>query len=342
MSKKILVFATSFLDELLTHPKEEGQAKRILNKLADTSNGEIEIEYKIDRNPTRPLLAEELKNVTAVIADLEVYDRALLEKVGLKNGGDLGLISRYGIGFSSIDLQAATDFGVMVTNAPGCNALPTAEWAQAMLMAVAGRGILQYRTASIGMPKDGPSRLDVSGKTLGVIGTGTIGRNVIKLLRGYDMKVLAYDLYPDENWAKQNKVQYVSVEEIYSEADFITLHASASEQIIGENELNLMHPTTVLINCARGILVDNRAAWQAVKDGRIWGYGLDELWLEKDLSLEGLNIIVSPHVGSDTDMGKIGMQLMSTQAVVDFMQGRVPKYVVNRDVLKANQKRRFK
>ena len=94
-----------------------------------------------------------------------------------------------------------------------------------------------------------------------------------------------------------------------------------------------MSPTTVLVNCARGILVDNKAVYQAVKNEKIWGYGLDEIWTEKDLPLDGLNIIVSSHVGSDSDMGKIGMQMMSTEAVVDYVKGNPLKHVVNPAVL---------
>jgi D-3-phosphoglycerate dehydrogenase len=333
VKKKILVLATSFLDDLLTHPKEEGLAKKMLESLTADSNGEIEVEFRTDRDATQKMTAEELEGVSAVIADLEIYDRELLEKVGPKNGGQLGLISRYGIGYSSIDIEAATENGILVTNAPGCNALPTAEWAQATLMSVAGRRVLHQMTAGAGKPKSGPSRLDVSGKTLGVIGTGTIGKNVVKLLCGYEMKVLAYDLYPDQSWALANDVEYVSMDEVFYNADFITLHASASKQIIGEKEIELMGPTTALINCARGILVDNRAVYRAVKENRLWGYGLDEIWMYDDLPLDGLNIIVSSHVGSDTDMGKIGMQIMSTEAVVDFMKNKIPKHVVNKEVL---------
>ena len=134
-------------------------------------------------------------------------------------------------------------------------------------------------------------------------------------------------------WAEKNNVNYTSLENVCKNADIITLHASSNKTIITQSEIDLMKPTTVLVNCARGILVDNRAVYQAVKDGKIWGYGLDEIWLEKDMPLDGLNIIVSPHVGSDTDMGKIGMQLMSTEAVIDFMNNRTPKYVVNKKVL---------
>ncbi len=335
MKNKILVLATSFLDDLISHPKDEGKAKQMLSDLGKKFSNEIEIEYRCDRNPEEPLTPEELENVVAVIADLEIYDRELLSKIGKNAGGTLELIARYGIGYVSVDLKAATEFGVMVTNAPGCNALPTAEWTQATIMDIAGRRINHYYTASNGKQKEGPSRLDVSNKTLGIIGTGTIGKNVAKLMNGYNVKILAYDLYPDNNWAEANNATYVTLDELYTQSDIITIHAAASEQLIGERELSLMKETTVLVNCARGILTDSRAIYNAVKAGKIWGFGLDEIWLEEDLPLdENINIIVSSHVGSDTDSGKIGMQIMSTEAIVDFVNGKIPTFVVNKDVLK--------
>lgn len=333
MKKKILVLATSFLDDLLSHPKDEGKAEQMLCDLETKFKDEIEVVYRCDRNPMHPLQAEELNCVIAVIADLEKYDRELLSKVGKKGGGSLELISRYGTGYSSIDLDAATEFGVIVANAPGCNALPTAEWAHSTIMDVAGRRVLHYKTASEGKVKEGPSRLDVFGKKLGVVGTGKIGKNVVKLMKHFELKVLAYDPYPDNKWAKENNVVYTTLEEVCRESDFITIHAAANEQIITQKEIDLMKETTVLVNCARGILTDNRAIHNAVKEGKIWGYGMDEIWLEKDLSLDGLNIIVSSHVGSDTDSGKIGMQVMSTEAVVDYINGGLPKFIVNKNVL---------
>ena len=331
MVQKILVLATSFLDTLITHPPNEGKAKRMLEQLVETSKGNIEVVYHCERNPQDPLQPAEFKKVMTVIADLERYDRKFLSRVGVGAGGSLRLIARYGIGYSSIDMKAATDYGVMVTNCPGCNARPTAEWTHSTIMDIAGRRILHHRTASAGRAKEGPSRLDVSRKILGVIGTGTIGKLVVKLLKGYDVKVIAYDPFPDEGWAQENDVVYTGLEEICHKADIITLHAAGSETIIGEGEIKLMKPTTILVNCARGILVDYKAAYAAVKSGRIWGYGVDEIWPDQNLTLEGLNIIVSPHVGSDTDMGKIGMQLISVQAVVEFINGRIPRYVVNRE-----------
>ena len=326
--KKVLVLATSFLDELATHPPQQGRAKKMLDELAENSQGEIEIVYRCERSPKEPLRASEFKDVAAVIADLETYDRELLSQIGLKGGGSLGLIARYGIGYNSVDIRAAADYGVIVTNCPGCNSVPTAEWAHSTILDVAGRRILHYMTASAGKPKEGPPRLDVSGKVLGIVGTGNIGRAVLGLMRGYGMKAFAYDTFPDEKWAKKEGVEYVDLDELCRTADFITLHAAANRTIITSEKIAMMKPTAVLVNCAREILVDQRAAYDAVKEGKLWGYGVDESWTDSDLPLAGLNIIASPHVGSDTDTGKVGMQIISTRAVIDFMQGTTPKHII--------------
>ncbi len=331
--EKVLVLATSFLDDLITHPKEEGEAGQILFDLAEGSGGRIEVEYNCERDPRKPLLSEELAGTVAIISDLELYSRELLQKVGGANGGALRLISRYGVGFDAVDLEAATQYGVLVTNCPGCNALPTAELTVMTILDVAGRRIPHYETASLGKTKEGPSRLDVSGKTLGIIGTGAIGKNVFKLMKGFNIKGVAYDPYPDEQWAEQVNMRYLGSPDLICEhADIITLHPASNDTIITERQIDLMRSTTVLINCARRHLVDNEAVYQAVKQGKIWGYGLDEVW-DLNLPLEGLNIVVSPHVGSDTDMGKIGMQIMSAQAVVDYMRGIRPQFIVNTAVL---------
>ena len=340
--EKILVLATSFLDDLITHPVEEGKACRILDELAEASDGSIEIEYRCDRDRTNPLEAEELTRVAAVISDLELYPRELLKEVGAASGGTVRLISRYGVGFDAVDLEAATEYGIMVSNCPGCNARPTAELSVATILDVAGRRIPHHETASRGKTKEGPSRLDVSGKTIGIIGTGSIGKHVLGLMKGFNVSGVAYDLYPDSAWADQARVRYLdSPDAVCEQADIITLHASSNDTIITQTQIDLMRQTTVLVNCARKHLVDNEAVYYAVKQGKIWGYGMDEIW-DLDLPLDGLNIVVSPHVGSDTDMGKIGMQVMSAQAVVDYMQGIKPLSIVNKEVLKASAHRDLK
>jgi len=330
MPGKVVVFATSFTDELMTEPEGAGEPLEELRRAAETHG--LELELRTDRNPQTPLSADELAGAVAVIADLERYDEELLAAVGRASGGDLGLIARYGIGYNSVDVEAAARHGVWVTNTPGANALPTAEWAVSTLLSVAGRRIQQHEKASRGAPKSGPSRLDVSGKRLGVVGTGGIGKLVVKLLSGFAMELLAYDPYPDRQWAAEHGVSYVELDELCRQADFITLHASAGQQLIGPRQLEMMKSTAALINCARGVLVDNRAAHEAVSGGKLFGYGLDELWEHSELPLEGLNIVTSPHVGSDTDMGKLNMQRASARAVVEYLEGKRPEYAVNTPV----------
>lgn len=327
--KRVVVFASSFLDELKTAPPETRKGEELLANLAEDRGRAVEVEFRCDRNPRTAPTVDELNGVTAVIADLEPYSRDLLESVGTGRGGKLELIVRYGVGLDSVDVDAATDAGIVVANTPGANSTPTAEWAVATLMDIAGRRVPHQERAAKGLAKTGPSRLDVSERTLGIVGTGAIGRTVAELLRGFDMSILAHDPYPNDQWADTIGASYVPLDELCAKSDFITLHAAASQPIIGERELALVRPTTVLINCARGILVDNRAAYQAVKSGRLFGYGLDEIWPEADLPLGGLNIAVSPHVGSDTDRGKARMQLLSAKAVAEYFSGAVPTNAVN-------------
>ncbi len=333
--ERVLVLATSYLDDLITHPEQEGEGSRMLAELAQASNGQIDIIYRCDRDPRNPLDPEELDRTAAVISDLEPYPAELLEKIGTAGGGPLKQIARYGVGYDAVDLEVATRCGILVTNCPGCNSLPTAELTVMTILDVAGRRMPHYETASRGKTKTGPSRLDVSGKTLGIIGTGMIGKHVFGLMKGYNIRGIAYDPYPDRQWAEAMNVQYLdSPDAICEQADIITLHAASNDTIITRRQIDRMRPTTVLVNCARRHLIDNEAVYHSVKEGRIWGYGMDEIW-QLNLPLEGLNIVVSPHVGSDTDMGKIGMQVMSAQAVVDFMRGIKPEHILNREVLKS-------
>ncbi len=325
---KVVVFATSFLDDLATHPQNEHTGRALLSSLADRDDNPVEVEFRCDRDPGTPMTASELDGVVAVIADLETYDAELLASVGVNAGGTLELVARYGVGYDAVDVGAAVRSGVTVCNTPGANSVPTAEWSVATLLAIAGRRLPHHERAAAGLTKDGPSRLDVSGKTLGIVGTGAIGRTVASLLSGFNPLIVATDPYPDDRWGKDNGVRYVELRELCREADFITLHAAGSREIIGKEMIEYMKSTTTLVNCARSIFVDNRAAWSAVAEGRLWGYGMDDPWTESDLPLTGLNIVVSPHVGSDTDNGKAAMRELSAKAVVDYLSGRTPAAIV--------------
>ena len=325
--RKIIVTAASFLDPPVGEPAGSQNARNTLEAAAERHN--LEIDYRCDRNPAYPLQPAELADAVAVIADLERYDEHLLQQAGAAAGGCLRLIARYGTGYSSIDIDAARACGVLVTNTPGANTVPTAEWALTTLLTVAGTSLLHHRRAAAGQPKSGTARLDLSGRTLGVVGTGSIGRQLIELVGGFNFRALGYDMYPDHRWAEEHQVEYVDLPTLCERSDFISLHASSPETIITSSELSRMKPATVLVNCARGHLVDNRAVYEAVKSGSLWGYGLDEVWEYPDLPLDDVNIVVSPHVGSDTDYGKDRMRTMSASSVAAFLDGETQRHVVN-------------
>lgn len=319
-AKKVAVFATSFLNNPIDGVSGGGEGAAVLRGLTEKLN-EISIDYRCDRDPSARPVPEEFEGVVAVIADLEPYSEDLLERIGIGNGGSLELIVRYGVGYESVDVAAATRAGILVANTPGANSRPTAEWAVATLLDIAGRRMPNHHLSSAGKGKGKLPRLDVSGKILGVVGTGGIGKTVVELLEGFRMNVIAFDPFPDEKWAGEVGVEYTGFDDLLGKSDFITLHAATGRRIIGTEELGRMKETAALVNCARGVLVDNRAAYAAVADGRLWGYGLDEVWTETDLPLDGLNIAVSPHVGSDTGAGMVGMQILSARHVADYFLG---------------------
>ncbi|MDF1568020.1 MAG: NAD(P)-dependent oxidoreductase [Spirochaetaceae bacterium] len=333
MSKKIIVFATSFLSELLTHPEKELEPLTNLKAAADRHG--LDLVLHCDRDSGEPISVQEIQGAVAVIADLEPWPNKVLRQVGRRFGGELEIIARYGAGTSNIDAETAADAGILLTNTPAANAVPTAEWAVSTLLDVAGRRTVHHNRAGRGLGKTGRSRLDVSNGTLGIIGTGSIGKSVARLLSGFNMKLIASDPYPDRDWAEQCGAEYTDVKSLCRLADFITVHASGTVQIINSDMIDLMNANTVLVNCARGHLVDNAAAYRAVREGRLYGYGIDEIWNHSDLLLSpGLNLAVSPHVGSDTDRGILGMRKMSADAIVDFLDGRMPVHAVNKAGLK--------
>jgi len=327
---RVAVFATSFRDDPVALDPGEETGKGILDRLA---TGATEVSYRCDRNPDHPVTADEVDGVSVVIADLERWGPEMLAQAGPRGGGSLRLIVRYGVGFDSVDIRAATEAGVMVCNTPGANSRPTAEWTVTAMLIVLGRALAHHGRASSGRHKSGPSRVDLSNKTVGLVGTGAVSRNVVQLLGGFGPRFIAADPLRDDAWAESSHVTYAELDELLRESDIVTLHASSREEIIGQREIDLFKPKATLINCARGHLVDNRAVWKAVKEGDLWGYAIDEVWPHPDFSLEGLNILVSPHVGSDSEMGKHMMQRMSALAVEAFLRGEVPPNLLNPEVL---------
>ncbi len=268
--------------------------------------------------------------------DAELLDRAPALRV----------IANYGVGFEHIEVAAATRRGLPVTNTPGVLTDATADLAFALILATARRIVEGDKRVREGKFTYWAPFLflgqEVSGKTLGIVGLGRIGRAVAQRARGFGMRVLYYSrtpLSPAEE--KELNVSFAPLESLLREADFVTLHVPLTPEtmhLIGHRELQLMKPTARLINTARGPVVQEAALVEALRRGEIGGAGLDVYELEPELS-QGLtdldNVVLLPHVGSATIETRTKMGLMAAANLLAGLRGERPPNCLNWEALQA-------
>lgn len=263
--------------------------------------------WPADEPPPREVLLERVRGVDGLLCLLtDRIDRQVMDAAG----PGLKVISNCAVGFDNIDVSEATRRGIPVGNTPGVLTDTTADFAFALLMAAARRVVEGDAFTRAGLWKTwGLSLLlgqDVSGATLGIIGFGRIGKGMARRALGFDMRILYYDPHcRDDPYAIQIGARCVSLEQLLKEADFVSLHVPLYEEtyhLIGEAALALMKPSAVLINTARGGVVDLDALYRALKDGIIAYAALDVTEPEPipaDHPLLSLkNVIVTPHIAS--------------------------------------------
>jgi D-3-phosphoglycerate dehydrogenase len=177
--------------------------------------------------------------------------------------------------------------------------------------------------------------IEVSGKTLGIIGLGNVGSEVARRARGLQMRVLAYDSFISPDYAANLRVELVSLEELLKEADFITLHlplTGVTRGLIGEKELALVKPTVRIVNCARGGLVDESVLLEAVEEGKIAGAAVDVFSKEPATDnplLKSNKVIVTPHLGASTEEAQAGVAVDAAEQVIAVLEGQPARYAVN-------------
>ena len=208
-------------------------------------------------------------------------------------------------GFNSVDLVAARDFGLSVSRVPAYSPHAVAEHAVALLLAL-NRKIprASNRVHDLNFSLNGLVGFDLHGKTAGILGTGKIGRVAAEILRGFGMRVLAYDPFPLPDWAHQHGVEYTDARTLARECEVISLHTPLTPEthhIIRQETLELMKPGTILINVSRGALIDTRALIEALKSGRLGGVGLDVYEEEEGVFFEDL----SGQILQDDDLARL-------------------------------------
>lgn len=250
------------------------------------------------------------------------------------------VIARAGVGVDNIDVPAATRRGILVVNSPAGNVLAAAEHTIALMLAAA-RCVPQANATLKSGTWDRKSchGRQIEGKTLGLIGLGNVGAEVAKRGRGLGMTILAHDPYVSEERANSVGAGLVSLEFLLREADFVSLHAVAShdtEHLIGARELALLRPEAILINTARGSLIDERALVAALKAGQLAGAALDVFAEEPTQNHELLalpNVIATPHLGAMTQEAQVNVAVDAARQVAEVLAGRAPRWSVNAPAL---------
>ncbi len=308
------------------------QGHHELEKLAPYS----EVVLHGTRAATHQELIDRLQGAAAAI-NIRAYTRFDAELLAALP--ELRIISILGTGTDNVDLEAATRHGVVVTNTPGASTVSVAELAFALMLAAARRVALADRAVRAGSWRH-VEGVELRGKTLGIVGLGAIGREVASIGRAFGMKVVAWSLTPDPERARQVGAALVGFEELLRTSDVVSLHLRASAKtagLIGARELAMMKPGAILVNTARGSLVDEQALADALTSGRLGAAGLDAFAQEPLPSDSPLvrveNIVLSPHVGWVTVEASERLRQMPVDNLIAFFEGH-PVNVVNPQVLK--------
>lgn len=314
---------------------EESDIFKELNKRAEEYAKTLNIEYRWV--PLKPFSQEsvirELKDADAGIIDVEPYGEEIFSRIRERTK----LLVRFGVGYDKVDLEAASRNGIAVARTTGANTTGVAEMALTLMLSCRRRiSTYQMRTKTGNWVKDIGNEL--IGATVGIIGYGAIGRRLAKLLSGFECRIITYDPYAKEEVLKADGVEAASLEELFRSSDAISIHIPYTEQthhMVNRERLNLMKPTAVVVNTARGNIIDEDALYDALKEGKIGGAGIDVFATEPLpvdsplLSLE--NAVLTPHVSSQTLQSLWNIYKMAIDISADFFAGKGSVHILNQD-----------
>jgi len=285
-------------------------------------------------NPTgKPLKSPEvaalLPGVDGYIAGVDAVDRKALE-----HADRLKVISRYGVGVDCVDLQAAVERGIVVTNTPGANSVSVAELTLGLILSLA-RQIPEGASALRQGNYPRLAGVSLEGKAVGIVGLGAIGKELARRLRGFDCRIIAYDPLPDRAFAEANGVDLLPLANLLELSDFISLHLPLlpeTQGLVNRDFLAKMKRGAFLVNTARGEIVDETALLEALQSGQLRGAALDVFAVEPPSPDNPLltmkQVIATPHLASQTDSATNRMGWMALQDCLAVLRGEAPGYRV--------------
>ena len=285
-------------------------------------------------------VAEEIRDADALVVRSATKATAKL----LESAERLRVIGRAGVGVDNVDLDAATQKGVVVMNTPGGNAVSVAEHTLALLLALARRIPQADALMKKGQwEKKKLQGMELRGKTLGLVGLGQIGSEVARLAKAFEMEIVAYDPYVSSLLAGDLGVKLASLEEVLKAADFVSLHASATPEtrhLLNARTLELAQPGVRIVNCARGELIEEAALLAALESGQVAGAALDVFEAEppKDLKLvTHPNVIATPHIAGSTEEAQEIVGIRIAEQVRDYLLLGVARNAVNMPAISAEE-----
>jgi D-3-phosphoglycerate dehydrogenase / 2-oxoglutarate reductase len=305
-------------------------ADKIAQQGIDLLSGDHDVEVRTGLSEDD--LCEAVRDADALIVRSQTQVTAKV----LAAAGSLQIVARAGVGVDNVDVNAATERGVVVVNAPHANTISTAEHAFGLMLAVARNTPQGHASLQAGAwERSKLQGVEVAGKTLGVVGLGRIGSEFAKRARAFEMRVIAYDPYVTADRAASLGVEMMELDEVLAEADFVTLHTALTEanrHMINAERLATMKKTAYLVNAARGALVDEQALHDAVEAGTIAGAAVDVFSEEPavgNILTTHPKIVVTPHLAASTNEAQDRAAVDVAEQVLEVLAGGAPRFPVN-------------
>ncbi|RLG97203.1 D-glycerate dehydrogenase [Candidatus Bathyarchaeota archaeon] len=276
---------------------------------------------------------DKLEGVEAIIVGTEPINAEFLDKAS-----ELKLVARFGVGYDSVDVEECTRRGVIATHTPEVLSSGVADHTWAMILGHSRHiPLAGLHTRNRWAKREGsvPFGWDTEGKTLGILGLGRIGLEVLKRSRGFPLKVIYHDLLRREDYEDEYDVEYVGFDDLLERSDILTVHVDlnpSSRSIFGVNEFEKMKPTSVIVNTSRGPVVNESDLIDALRKGKIGGAALDVFETEPtplDNPLLSIpNVLVTPHIASASWETRRKMAVRSTGNVLSYLKGERPPHIV--------------
>jgi D-3-phosphoglycerate dehydrogenase len=306
-----------------------------------SNGGHFTIETRQKMSP------DELKKAVADAEAVIVRSETKITADVLAAGKKIKIVGRAGVGVDNIDVAAASRQGVIVVNVPGGNTISAAEHTMAMMLSLSRNVPQANNSLHLGEWKRSQfTGTELLGKTLGLIGLGRIGREVAKRAQSFGMHVLGYDPFASEEYAKNFNITLASLDEIYQQADFISVHVplnDSTRHLFNAATLAKLKSGVRLINCARGGIIDEKALYDALKNGQVKGAALDVFEEEppkKENPLFSLpNVIITPHLGAATEEAQVKVAFELAENIRDFFLSGTVRNAVNLPSIDAEEYR---